>query len=92
MPFYYCYFELENQFASVIRVASTHTDQEIRQKLMYHIKKLEVPVDPEQLIIEREEGLMRISLEYQEVFYLTFQDKDYDIYTFDFHAFSEGNY
>ncbi|MDC0358812.1 DUF4845 domain-containing protein, partial [Oligoflexia bacterium] len=73
-PFYYYYYELQNQFITVIRVASTHTDQEIRQKLMYHLKKMQIPMDPEDLKIEREDRTMRISLEYQEVFYITFQD------------------
>lgn len=78
--------------ATVIRVASTHTDQELRQKLMYHIKKMEIPMEPEDLLMEREGRHMRISLEYEETFYVTFQDKDYEIYTFPFHAYAEGDF
>ena len=86
LPFFYYFYELENQFRTVIGVASTHTDQEIRQKLMYHIKKMEIPMDPQDLKIRREGNMMRISLPYEEVFYVTWKDKEYDIYTFKFHA------
>jgi hypothetical protein len=89
-PFYYYYFELKNHMRTVIRVASTNSDQEVRQKLMYHIKKMQIPMDPEDLKIERDEGVMRISLAYDEVFYITWNEKDYDIHTFHFHAYEEG--
>jgi hypothetical protein len=92
LPFYYCYFEITNQFEQAIKVASTYTDKEIRDKLLYHIKKLELPVEPEDLKIEREAGRMRISLPYEEVFYVTWQGKDYDLHTFEFHAYAEGAY
>jgi hypothetical protein len=91
-PFFYCYFEIENQMASLIRVASTHTDQEIRSKLLYHIKKLEIPVEPDDIIIDRSEGFMSIGFSYSEVFYLTWRDKDYDLHTFHFDAYADGNY
>lgn len=90
LPFYYCYFEITNQFEQAIKVASTYTDKEIRDKLVYHIKKLELPVEPDDLKIEREAGRMRISLPYEEVFFITWQGKDYDIHTFQFHAYAEG--
>lgn len=83
-PFYYYAAELENQFKAAIDVASVHTDQEIRQKIMYHVKKLEIPCDPDDLIIERDFDTMRVSLEYSEVFFITFRDKDYEIHTFHF--------
>lgn len=86
IPFYYCYFEILNQMDSAVRVASTQSDQELRQKLLYHIKKLGIPVDPEDLQILRKDGSMKISLSYDEVFYITFQDKDYDIHVFHFDA------
>lgn len=92
LPFYYCYFEISNQFEQVIKVASTEDDKEIRRRLMYHIKKLELPVGPDDLKIERQGRRMRISLPYQEVFYVTWQGKDYDIHTFDFHAYAEGEF
>lgn len=93
LPFYYYYFEIENQFQAAIRVASTEDDQAIREKLMYHIQKLQIPVEPDDLIIERMGGNhMRISLFWQEVFFITYQDKDYDIWTFDFHAEVEDDF
>ena len=91
-PFFYDYMELENQMQSVIRVAGEYTDAEIRQKLLYHIKKMEIPADPEQLRIERYANSMKISLPYQEVFYVTYRGKDYDLYTFKFNAAAEGNF
>ncbi|MBX7145485.1 MAG: hypothetical protein K1X79_13630 [Oligoflexia bacterium] len=92
LPFYYCYFEITNQMEQVIKVASTYTDKEIREKLLYHIKKLELPVEPDDLRIERDAGTMRISLPYREIFYVTWKGKDYDIHTFEFHAYAEGHY
>ena len=92
LPFYYYYYELVSQMQTVIRVASTDTDQEIRQKLMYHIKKFEIPADPEDLKISRDGHTMSISLPYEEVFYLTYQGKDYDIYKFPFFAQAEGKF
>lgn len=92
MPFYYYYFELENQFKSHIRVASTHTDQEIRQKLLYHIKKLEIPCDPDDLIIERGRDDMMIRLKYTEVFEVYWDGKYHTIWTFPFDAKVEGRF
>ncbi len=92
-PFFYYYYELLNQFQAHIRVASTYTDQEIRDKLLYHIKKLAIPIDePDDLEISRSGQMMTIRLKYQEVFYITWQDRDYDIYTFDFDAKVEDKF
>ncbi len=93
LPFYYYYYDLQNQFRQVISVASTETDKEIRDKLMYYIKKYEIPIGrPEDLKIEREGNRMRIGLKYQEVFYIRWQGKDYDLRTFDFNVFAEGTF
>lgn len=86
IPFFYCYFELENQMYAVARIASTATDTEIRKKLIYHIKKLEIPVDPEKLNINRDGETITISLPYEEIFYISMGEKDYDIHTFKFIA------
>jgi len=86
IPFYYYYYELQNQFDAAIRVASEYTDQEIRQKLMYHIKKMEIPAEDEDLKINRYDNRMQISLDYAEEFYVTWKEKDYTIHTFPFHA------
>lgn len=91
LPFYYYYYELKNHMFEAIRVASIYTDDELRQKLVYQIKWMEIPADPQELVIERSDGYMRISLSYDEVFYFTWQGKDYEIYTFHFDAEEEGD-
>ena len=91
-PFYYYYLELQNHMEQVIGVASTDTDQEIRQKLLYQIKKMQIPANPEDLKIERGDRTMKISLPYDEVFYITWRGKDYDLYTFNFVAAAEGRF
>lgn len=90
--FFYVFYEIKNHMATVIRVASDNTDEEVRAKLWYHIQKLKIPVEPEDLHIEREDRTMRISLEWEETFYVTWQDKDYDIHTFHFLAYEEGQF
>lgn len=92
LPFYYYFYELKSHMQSVIRVASTESDAEIRRRLLYHIKKYELPVEPEDLKVIRNDRHMQISLDWQEVFYVTFRGKDYDIYVFNFHAFEEGDF
>ena len=92
LPFYYYYFELVNQMEQVIKVASTETDQEIRKKLLYHIKKMQIPVSPDELRIMRDGKRMSIGLKYEEIFYIPFRGKDYDIHTFKFDAHAEGEF
>jgi hypothetical protein len=92
LPFYYYYYDLKNQFKQVIKVASVDTDEEIRRKLMVFIKQYEMPVDPEDLRIERSDDTMKISLKYTEVFYVTFGGKDYTIHTFNFDATTKGKF
>lgn len=92
LPFYYYFYELKNQMRAAIVLASTATDQEIRRKLVDKIKWMEIPADPAKLLIERGNGVMKISLAYQEVFYVTFRGKDYDIQKFDFLAEEEGSF
>ena len=57
----------------MIRVAGLEKDKEIRKRLWYHIKKMELPVDPEDLRITRHGGTMKISLRYKEVFYVKYK-------------------
>ena len=72
------------------RVASEYNDKEIRTKLQYHIKKMQIPARPEDLKIYRGGGKISISLPYREVFYVSWKGKDYDIYVFNFNAKAEG--
>ena len=92
LPFYYSYFELLNQMEAHTRIASTESDEEIRKRLWYHIKKLEIPCDPEDLKITRADGKMKISMQYKEEYYLTWEGKDYTIHIFDFDATVERTY
>jgi hypothetical protein len=92
LPFYYYYYDFQNQMEQVIRVASTTTDKEIRQKLVYYMHSFDIPAAPEELKIQREGNTMKISLPYQEVFYITWRGKDYDLYVFKFHAYAEGKF
>jgi hypothetical protein len=88
---YYRFFEIQAQFDQIINVASAETDAELRKRLMYHIKKQDIPVDPEDLKIERAEKRIRISLKWEEDFYVTWKEKDHTFHTFSFHAYSEGD-
>ena len=96
LPFYYYYYELKNQMEAGIHVASTDTDKEIRDKLKYHIRKMDLPVGDDDMLqeslkIERDDNLMRISLPYVEVFSLRWGEKEYVLHRFKFHAYAEGN-
>ena len=97
LPFYYYYFELIHQMEAVIRVANTDSDDEIRKKLVYHIRHMEIPVGSDEelssaLRIERLNGEMKISLPYEEIFFVTWQGKDYDLWKFKFRAHAEGRF
>ncbi len=92
VPFYYYYFELLNQMEAVIRVAGIEDDRKIRGKLDYHIKKMQIPAEIDQLKIVREGNHMKLSLKYEEVFYITYRGKTYDLYVFPFLAQVEGNF
>ena len=85
-PFYYYYYELVNQMNAAVRLASTQTDGEIRHKLWLEIQRMQIPVEKEDLIIERYENRMRIRLTYREYFYIVWDGEEHDIWTFDFDA------
>lgn len=92
LPFYYYYYELVNQMEAVIKVAGLENDRVIRNKLAYHIKKLQIPAEIEDLKIAREGTRMRISLKYEEVFYVRWKGKNYDLKVFPFVAEAEGQF
>jgi hypothetical protein len=91
-PFFYYFYELENHFAACIRVASSYSDKELREKILYQLKWLDIPADAEDLKIERESGVMRISLPYEEVWIIEWQGREHEIYKFKFTAFAEGKF
>ena len=47
---------------------------------------MQIPAKPEDLKIDRSNGLINIRLRYQEIFYVSFGGKDYDIHVFNFDA------
>ena len=91
IPYYYYYFELENQMQSLIRVASLTPDQEIRKKLAQQLKRMDISATIDNLRIERVNPRMRMSLPYEEELWFSFRGKDYHIYTFKFNAYAEGD-
>jgi hypothetical protein len=92
LPFYYYYYELVNQMDSLARVADLENDKSIRTKLAYHMKKMQIPADIENVKIIREGNKIRLSLKYEEVFYITYRGKTYDLHVFPFHAQAEARY
>ena len=92
LPFFYYYYDLENQMQSLIKVAQDNNDQEIRKKLMYFIRKYEIPAREQDLRIMRGANSMKISLPYKEVFYVPWQGTDHVIYVFEFNAQAEGRF
>lgn len=92
IPFFYYYYELQNHMEALIRVAQDETDQSIRKKLLYYIRKAEIPAREKDLLIMRGEKTMKIRLPYKEVFYVPWRGKDYVIYTFEFEARAEGQF
>jgi dihydroorotase len=91
-PFYYYYFELQNQMDSLVRVASVHTDKELRDKLRAHLKRMEIPATIDDVKIRRFGSSISMTLEYEEDFYVEFRGQEYDIHTFQFRAHAEGEY
>ena len=91
-PFYYYHLELQNQFDSATRIASAEPDSEIRKRLMYHIDKMALPIEPEDLKVYRERNVVTISLEYEEVFSISWRDKEYEIMRFPFTAYAQRDF
>ena len=97
LPFYYYFYELRNQMEAAVRVASEENDEGIRKKLVYHIRKMDLPVGSDDelrdaLKIERDGGRMRISLPYEEVYDVDVNGKNYVLYRFKFHAYVDKAY
>lgn len=71
------------------RVASVHNDDQLRQKLAAHLKRYEIPADAKDLKIERVNNIVRMSLDYEEVFGIEWQGEYREIHVFEFNAFAE---
>lgn len=90
LPFFYYYYELQNHMEAMIKVASIEPEREVRRRLVDHIKWMEIPADPGKLKIEKNGQFMKITLSYDEVFYVSWGGKEYDIHVFHFDAVAEG--
>jgi len=90
LPFYYYYFELQEQFEALVRVAEVNTDQELRSKIRSYLRRAEIPAEADEVRIDRDGGRISLTLDYQEVFFIRFRGKEYDIKTFDFHVHADG--
>jgi len=90
VPFYYYYFELTNQIQALVATADRNNDTAIRARVMQIIKELEIPAEERDVQIDRRDGRIAISVPYSEIFYVTLQGKDYDLYRFRFRASAEG--
>lgn len=93
VPFYYYFYELQNQFEAHAKAADMYTNTQLKQKLLYHINRMEIPIPSEDsLRLERSKDTMNISLAYTETFYVTWGGKYYDLHTFNFHAKASEKY
>ena len=90
IPFYYYYFEIKNQMIALSKLASMQTDIEIKEKLYEQIKYLKIPATKDDIDIQRTSHKIKITLKYNEIFYITINNKDYDLYVFNFLAKAEN--
>lgn len=90
LPFYYCYFELENQMQALIGVSAIDTDLDLRRKLKAYMRRLDIPAHIDEVEMTRNNNFLSISLEYQEEFYIEFRGEEHHIHTFEFHAYADG--
>lgn len=92
LPMYYAYYELQAQFEQILSVASMEDDKSIRQKLLYHVHKYDLPVDDADLLIERQEKHIKINLAWDDTLSIPWQEKEIELYTFHFFASAEGDF
>lgn len=90
LPIFYNYYDLQNQFAGAIRSAAVESDSAIRRRLRRQIEEMGIPADPNRLVIDRGDGMMRIHLRYTEVLYLPWWDGEREVYHFHFTVVAEG--
>jgi hypothetical protein len=86
VPFYIYYFEIEGHFEAQANLAAAKTDKEIRTYLEEQIRKMNLPVESQDLIIKRSGKNILIEMLYEEILVLDLgEDKVYDLWTFEFH-------
>lgn len=82
-PIGYNYLELEGQMEAQAKKASVFSDNEIQIYLLDQIKRLGIEtVDKDRLQINRLDGVMTISYQYDETFAIDVGDFYYEIHTF----------
>jgi hypothetical protein len=91
-PFYYNFFELENQMHSLIKVAEVHTDEELRRKLKTHMKRMDLPIGAEDVEMRRFGNSMKMWVSYEETLFFTWSGEDHELYTFEFDAVAEDDF
>ncbi len=91
IPIFYSYYELQNQFDQLAKVASTMTDRELQSKIRSYLRQTNVPAEVGDVAVTRVGDDISLKLDYQEDFYITFRDKEYVLHTFDFHINSKGS-
>lgn len=89
MPFYYYYFEFQNQAEQLVRVAQTHTDEQLRDKMYTHAAWMGIPVERHDIQVKRWGEHVQIEVVYSETFSVEYDGEDHEIHTFDFHVFAE---
>ena len=90
LPFYYYYFELRNQMAAITANATGVGDVEIRKRVAKVVEELGIPAAGDEVVIERLPNAVRVKLTYEELFYVEFFGRSYDIWRFPFIAEAEG--
>jgi hypothetical protein len=91
-PFYYSYYELKGLMQAQADKAGEFTDGQISENIRKAIKKLNIPVDSEELKINRYAGKVVIEIEYSEVLFIDFGGGyDYDLWEFEFKPRAESS-
>lgn len=98
IPFFYYQEEIEGLMQSQAEKAQVFTDFEIRKNIMARVKELDMPIDDDNLQINRFQGKITIETEYDDTLFLDFsflpflpEDwRELEVYTFHFHPFAEA--
>lgn len=90
LPFYYYYFELRNQMSAITANAAGLGDVEIRKRVSKVVEDLGIPATQGEIKIERMPNRVRVSLAYEELFFIELYGESYDIWSFPFVAEAEG--
>lgn len=85
-PWFYYYWELQSHMDQMSKVAQMESEEEIRKRLLYYIKRYELPVDPHDLRVSKEGNHFKSSLEWSQTFSIPWRGEEVDIHTFEFRA------